>query len=105
VRVEQGGRVLAYSADTAACEALSRLAKNADLFLCEASYLDGEDNPPDLHLTGRDAGEIAARAGVANLVLTHLVAAWGSEAKTLAAAASVFHGPIHVAHPGATYEI
>jgi ribonuclease BN (tRNA processing enzyme) len=105
VRVEHGGRVLAYSADTAACEALSRLAKNADLFLCEASYLDGEDNPPDLHLTGRDAGEIAARAGVANLVLTHLVAAWGSEAKTLAAAASVFHGPIHVAHPGATYEI
>jgi len=26
-------------------------------------------------------------------------------AKTVSAAASVFHGPIHVAHPGATYEI
>ena len=63
VRIEHGGRVLAYSADTAPCDALNRLAQNADLFLCEASYLDGEDNPPDLHLTGRDAGEAAARAG------------------------------------------
>src|SRR4051794_32150210 len=105
VRIEHGGRVLAYSADTAACEALNRLAKNADLFLCEASYLDGEDNPPDLHLTGRDAGEAAARAGAASLVLTHLVAAWGSEERTVAAAASVFSGPIHVARAGACYEI
>ena len=39
--------------------ALIRLAQGADLFLCEASYLDGEDNPPDLHLTGREAGEVA----------------------------------------------
>src|SRR5215831_13425740 len=36
VRVEHDGRVLAYSADTAPCEALTRLAQNADLFLCEA---------------------------------------------------------------------
>ena len=47
VRVEQGGRVLAYSSDTAPCESLLRLAAGADLFLCEASYLDGADNPPD----------------------------------------------------------
>ena len=45
VRIEHDGRVLAYSADTAACDALNRLAKGADLFLCEASYVDGEENP------------------------------------------------------------
>jgi ribonuclease BN (tRNA processing enzyme) len=105
VRVEHGGRTLAYSADTAPCDALQRLAQGADLFLCEASYLDGVDNPPDLHLTGRDAGEAATKAGVAELVLTHLVAAWTSEAKIVEAATSAFTGPVYVARPGARFDV
>jgi ribonuclease BN (tRNA processing enzyme) len=105
VRLEHGGRVLAYSSDTAPCDALVRLAQGADLFLCEASYLDGADNPPDLHLTGREAGEAATKAGVSRLVLTHLVAAWGSEAATYEAAAAAFTGPAEVARPGARYTI
>ena len=75
------GRSLAYSADTAPCDALLRLAAGADAFLCEASYLASEDNPPGLHMTGRDAGEAATKAGVGRLLLTHLVPAWGSEAR------------------------
>jgi ribonuclease BN (tRNA processing enzyme) len=105
VRVEHGGRVLAYSADTAACEALERLAQRADLFLCEASYLDGEDNPPDLHLTGGGAGEVATKAGVARLVLTHLVSAWGSEADSFDSATVTFAGPVEIARAGRRYEI
>jgi ribonuclease BN (tRNA processing enzyme) len=97
--------VLAYSADTAPCDALQRLAHNADLFLCEASYNDGEENPPDLHLTGRDAGEAAAKAGVARLLLTHLVTAWGSEANAYESASAAFAGPIEVARAGASYEV
>ena len=62
-RVQGGGRVFCYSADTAPCEALLRLAQDADVFLCEASYMDGVENPPDLHLTGREAGEAATKAG------------------------------------------
>jgi ribonuclease BN (tRNA processing enzyme) len=105
VRLEHGGRVLTYSSDTAPCDALLRLAQGADLFLCEASYLDGADNPPDLHLTGAEAGEAATKAGVGRLLLTHLVTAWGSEAKTLHAAATAFAGPVEVARAGARYEI
>jgi ribonuclease BN (tRNA processing enzyme) len=105
VRLEHGGRVLAYSADTAPCEALLRLAHNADLFLCEASYLDGEENPPDLHLTGRDAGEAATKAGAAKLLLTHLVDAWGSESNTLESATAAFTGPVEVARAGARYDV
>ena len=63
VRLEHDGRVLCYSSDTAPCDSLLRLAQDADVFLCEASYLDGVDNPPDLHLTGREAGEAATKAG------------------------------------------
>ena len=105
VRLEVGGRVLAYSADSAPCEALLRLAQGADTFLCEASYLDGEPNPPDLHLTGGEAGEIATKAGVGRLLLTHLVPAWGSEALTFEAASGAYNGPIEVVRAGSTYDI
>ena len=105
VRLESNGSVLTYSSDTAPCEALVRLAMGADLFLCEASYIDGVDNPPDLHLTGREAGDVATKAGVGQLLLTHLVAAWGSEADTFDAASEAFDGPIEIVRPGSRYEI
>jgi ribonuclease BN (tRNA processing enzyme) len=105
VRVEQGGRVLAYSSDTAPCEALLRLAAGADLFLCEASYLDGMSNPPGLHLTGGEAGEAATKADVGRLLLTHLVPAWGSEASTVEAACAAYAGPVEVVRPGSRYDL
>jgi ribonuclease BN (tRNA processing enzyme) len=105
VRIEHNSRVLTYSADTSPCEALIRLAQGADVFLCEASYLDGVDNPPDLHLTGREAAEHATKAGVGKLLLTHLVTAWGSEALTHDAASGAFDGPIDIVRPGARYDI
>lgn len=105
VRLEHDGVVLAYSSDTAPCEALLRLAQGADLFLCEASYLDGVDNPPDLHLTGREAGEAATKADVRRLLLTHLVSAWGSEASTVEAAVAAYAGPVEIVRPGARYDI
>ncbi len=104
-RITHAGRVLAYSADTAMCEALLRLADHADAFLCEASYLDGRQNPPDLHLTGGEAGSIATKAGVGRLLLTHLVQAWGDPAETLEAAATAFAGPVNLVRSGDTFDI
>ena len=37
LRVTNGDRTLAYSADSAPCEGLVDLARDADLFLCEAT--------------------------------------------------------------------
>jgi ribonuclease BN (tRNA processing enzyme) len=64
------GRTLVYSGDTGECGALGTLARHADLFLCEASFTYGKESIPDLHLNGREAGECARTAGVAQLVLT-----------------------------------
>ncbi len=105
VRIEHGGHVIAYSSDTAPCEALLRLASGADLFLCEASYLDGVDNPPGLHLTGGEAGEVATKAAVGRLLLTHLVPAWASEASIVDFAEAAFVGPVEVVRPGARYDL
>ena len=72
LRVEAGGRTLAYSGDSGVCPGLEDTARDADLFLCEASFLEGAPNPPDLHLTGAEAGRTATGAGSQRLLLTHI---------------------------------
>jgi ribonuclease BN (tRNA processing enzyme) len=98
-RVEHAGWRLAYSADTGESEALVRLAEGADLLLCEASFLDRPGLAPDLHLSGRQAAEHAERAGVGQLVLTHLVP-WNDRERTLAEASAVYRGPLSLATSG-----
>jgi ribonuclease BN (tRNA processing enzyme) len=98
-RVEHDGWRLAYSADTGESDALVRLAEGADVLLCEASFLDGPDIRPDLHLTARQAAVHATRAGVGHLVLTHLVP-WNDRQRTLAEAAGSYRGPLSVATSG-----
>ena len=98
-RVEHDGWRLAYSADTGESGQLVRLAEGADLLLCEASYLEGPGHAPNLHLTARQAGEHAARAGVGRLVLTHLVP-WNDRDRSLSEAAQAYHGPLSLATSG-----
>jgi ribonuclease BN (tRNA processing enzyme) len=104
MRVEHGGRSLVYSGDTGVSDALVSLAQGADLLLCEASNIEGAVNPPALHLTGKEAGEHAAKAGVGRLVLTH-IPPWYDGKQALAEATQVFGGQLDVAHPGATYDV
>jgi ribonuclease BN (tRNA processing enzyme) len=104
MRVEHGGRSIVYSGDTGASEALVSLAQGADLLLCEASFVEGVDNPPALHLTGKGAGEHAAKAGVGRLVLTH-IPPWYDGERALGEAKPAFHGPVELARPGASYDV
>ncbi|MEN3584795.1 MBL fold metallo-hydrolase [Streptomyces sp. ZYX-F-203] len=104
LRVEHAGRVLTYSGDTGVTGALDELARNADLFLCEAAFTHGKEDIPDVHLTGREAGESAARAGAGRLVLTH-IPPWTDSRVNLADARAAFDGPVELAAPGATYEV
>jgi len=104
MRIEHGGRALAYSGDSGPCDQLVDLAARAELFLCEASFREGEDNPPDVHLTGREAGYLAARAGVDRLVVTH-VPPWHDPAQTRMEAQSAYDGAVELARSGSSYEI
>ena len=72
LRFEQDGKVFTYSADTGLCEGILKAAENADLFLCEATYVSKEPYRMKHHLHGKEAGEIAEKAGVKKLLLTHL---------------------------------
>lgn len=104
VRLEHGGRSLVYSGDTGACDALVELARGADLLLCEATWPHTEPRPPGVHLSGREAGEHAAAAGVGRLLLTH-VQVWYDPADLLAEAKAAFDGPVEVVAAGATYQV
>ena len=104
IRVERDGKAVVYSGDTGPAAALVELARDADLLLCEAAFDDGDEHPPDIHLTGRQAGEHAAAAGAQRLVVTH-VPPWGDPHRAVTAARAVYDGPVEAAVPDATWEV
>ena len=104
LRIEAGGRALVYSGDTGACDGLVELARDSDLFLCEASWEDAPDNPPGIHLSGLQAGDHATRAGAKRLLLTHVVA-WADGDAILAEARQTYDGKLDLAAAGTTYEV
>jgi ribonuclease BN (tRNA processing enzyme) len=102
-RFSHDGRTLAYTGDTGVTEAVAAVAKDADVFLSEAAFLEGPDLPPDLHLTARQAAAYATRAGVGRLVLTHLQP-WNDRDDARAEAASAFRGSLEIASAGQVLE-
>ena len=70
------GRIVVYSGDTRPCESTVEAASGGDLLIHEATFSEeeGERAARTGHSTAKQAGEIASRAGVSRLVLTHLSA-------------------------------
>ena len=108
VRVEHDGRSLVYSGDTGPCAGLVETARGADVLLCEATWphvTERWDEPPrGVHLSGRQAGEHAAAAGVGRLLVTH-VPAWFDAQELLAEAKEAFGGPVELVEPDGAYDV
>jgi ribonuclease BN (tRNA processing enzyme) len=104
MRIGAGGGVIAFSGDSGRCAQLVDVATGADLLLAEASFHHEADNPPGIHLTGTDCGEVARTAGVGRLVITH-VPPWYDPRDMLAAAQGVWGGTAELARAGATYDV
>lgn len=104
LRVRVGDAVLAYTGDCGPCAGVDEVARGAHLLLAEAAFCEGVDNPPDLHLTGREAGELAVRGRVDRLVLTH-VPPWHDAQRAYDEAKDVWSGPLELAATGSVYQI
>ena len=65
------GQILVFTGDTGYFDGLEEFTKGADLFLADVYLYEGNENHI-AHLTSKEAGLIAATAGVKKLVLTHI---------------------------------
>jgi ribonuclease BN (tRNA processing enzyme) len=72
LRITDGSRTIAYSGDSGPSDALVETARDADLFVCEATLLRGElDGEPRGHLSLEEALDAYDRSGAKRLLLTH----------------------------------
>jgi ribonuclease BN (tRNA processing enzyme) len=71
-RIQADGQTVAYTGDTGPTPQLEGLARDVDVLVAEATWLEGQGRGKDpYHLTAREAGEHAALAGTKRLVLSH----------------------------------
>ena len=105
IRIDADGRSLAYSADTGPGWTMADLGDGIDLALCEATYLHRDrGRSHGAHLSAHEAGDMCRSAGVGSVLLTHQIP--GSTSEDFRAEASAAYGaPVHVARPGATYDV
>jgi ribonuclease BN (tRNA processing enzyme) len=104
LRVEAGGAVVAYTADTGPADEVVDLAKGSDLLVAEASWQEDGASRPPIHLTAREAGEAAARSGTGRLLLTHIrpYLDWDLSREE---ASQSFDGAVMVADEGMVLEV
>lgn len=108
VRVDVVGRdsSVVYSSDTQPCDAVVRLARGADTLIHEATFPDRHRGRFGAHSTAGEAGEIAARAGVRRLILTHVEADYHGELPQMAdEARKRFGGVVEIAQELVPYPL
>jgi ribonuclease BN (tRNA processing enzyme) len=104
VRAQCANCSVTYSADTAPCEAVIELARESSLFLCEAALGLGTEEGKRGHCSAREAGEMARKASVGHLVLTHYPGQYPPSA-LVAAARDAFSGAVSAADDGVEFTI
>ena len=101
------GRRVVFSGDSRPCEATIAVAQGADLLIHEATFADDEQ-PRAVetgHATAREAAEVAAKAGVKQLVLTHLSARYSINTSELMQQAREIFPETVVARDGLELEV
>jgi ribonuclease Z len=86
------GRRVVYCTDTRPCDAAVELARDADLLIHEATYAQdmAAEARERAHSTAAEAAEVARRAGVRQLVLTHISPRYLDAALLVGEASAIF---------------
>ncbi len=106
VEVPERGTVVVYSSDTGPCEMVVRLAAGAHTLIHEATFPHRDRGRFGAHSTAAEAGQIAAKAGVQRLILTHVEAAYHGELQALTEEARAhFGGSVEIAEEFRPYPL
>jgi ribonuclease Z len=101
------GRRVVYTGDTRPCRATVEIARRADLLIHDATFAQDERDRAraTFHATAREAADVARKAEVERLVLTHISARYADDPRVLEREAQhVFPNTI-VARDGLDIEI
>ena len=72
VAKKKKGLKVVYTGDTLPCDNVVKLAEGADLLIHDGTFFEEETAAGKYHATVREAARIAVKAGVKQLVLTHI---------------------------------
>lgn len=95
-RIEAGGKVAVFTADTQWTDDLVPFAQHADLLVSEANVYPQYAGKIQGHLTGEEAGKLAQQSDVKRLVLTHLPQ-YGERSILVSEAQKHYSGPVELA--------
>ena len=94
IRALASAQTIVYTADTGPSRSVTDFAWGANLLIAEASFQHASKETASLHMSAREAGEMAAQAQVTQLALTHIVP--GLDPKvSIEQAAQEYRGEIH----------
>ncbi|MGB1585843.1 MAG: ribonuclease Z [Thermoplasmatota archaeon] len=100
------GRRIVFSGDTQPCLGILEAAKDADVFICEASFTQDlvERAREVKHMCAGEAAAIAQKAGAKRLILTHISPRYKDPAPVLDEAVAI-HADTVVANDLDTFEV
>lgn len=104
LKFTSNGKTAVFTADTAWKEELVEFSAGADFIAAESNLYEKYVGIIQGHMSGRQAGELAARAGVKQMVLTHLPQ-YGELDEILESAKETFSGPVEFAEIGKIYRL
>ncbi len=92
VTFKQAGKKIVFTGDTQACLSTQKAAKGADVLVHDCSFMEAEsDKARDTqHATALQAAQLAKKAGVKKLILTHIGNRYEPRDPVLKEAQSVF---------------
>lgn len=97
------GRTFVYTGDTRPSDSVVEASEGADLLVHDASFADDRQERAEAtaHSTAREAAEVAQRAGVRTLALTHISTRYAGQADELGREArEEFDGEVVIARDG-----
>lgn len=96
VTISSPGKIISYVTDTNECLGAEKLAKNANLLICEATHLDElkEKTKQYKHLTATQAAKLAKKSKAKKLALVHISQRYKEEEEILKEARKNFKNVI-----------